>query len=200
MSVDKEKWKKFIGDDETYCIEAGVMTNKTEELARELEPCPFCGTAPIFPESKDVLGTCYDAGCEGCGIPTISIQIIDCFGHPRSHVHDSWDEGKLQYEIKYIEVARQEAIKAWSNRFLPARGKQMPQTPEAFARLAESYEKTFIRQGKENSQLRAELNKLSQKYSKAKQEQREKDIETIRACLFFRPELADDLVNEIRRG
>jgi len=81
-----------------------------------LKPCPFCGAAPVFPDAKDVYGTCYDAGCEECGIATISLQIIDCFDHPRSHVHDSWDKDKIQYGLEYIEVARQEAIEAWNKR------------------------------------------------------------------------------------
>lgn len=82
----------------------------------ELKPCPFCGTKPMFPMSEDVYGTCYDAGCDVCGIPYISMQIIDCFPHPRGHVHDSWDNEKLQYGKEYIEVARKEAINLWNKR------------------------------------------------------------------------------------
>ena len=85
-------------------------------MSEQLKPCPFCGAAPAFPDAKDVLGTCYDAGCEECGIASISIQIIDCFDHPRDYVHDSWDQDRLQYGVKYIEVARQEAITAWNQR------------------------------------------------------------------------------------
>ena len=85
----------------------------------ELIPCPFCKSDPVFPDAKDVFGTCYDAGCEDCNIPTISIQIIDCFDYPRDHVHDSWDSDTLQYGIEYIEVARQEAIKQWNTRHIP---------------------------------------------------------------------------------
>ena len=85
----------------------------------ELKVCPFCGAKPVFPDAKDVYGTCYDFGCEECGIPESSIQIIDCFDHPRGHVHDSWDNDTLQYGIKFIEVARQEAIIMWNNRTGP---------------------------------------------------------------------------------
>lgn len=99
-----------------------VMTNKPEEL--ELKLCPFCGVAPVFPEAKDVYGTCYDAGCEKCGIATISIQIIDCFDRPRSHVHDSWDNKELQYGAEYIEVARQEAFQLWNSRSDEEQAKQ----------------------------------------------------------------------------
>lgn len=88
----------------------------TENPELKLARCPFCGSDPEFPESKDVLGTCYDAGCVDCGIATISIQIIDCFDRPRDHVHDSWDDIKLQYGIGYIEIARAEAINRWNER------------------------------------------------------------------------------------
>ena len=78
--------------------------------------CPFCDSEPVFPSAEDTYGTCYEAGCEGCGIPTLSIQIIDCFDRPRDYVHDSWDADKVQYGIKYIEVARNEAIESWNKR------------------------------------------------------------------------------------
>jgi len=83
---------------------------------KDLLPCPFCGTIPDFSNSKDTYGTCYDGGCGGCGIATISIQIIDCFEHPRKHVHESWNDTISQYGIKYIEVARQQAIEQWNTR------------------------------------------------------------------------------------
>ena len=57
-----------------------------------------------------------------------------------------------------------------------AKGERMPQTPKQFARMAELYEKALLREKEENSRLRAKLNELSQKYSKAKQEQKEKDV------------------------
>lgn len=85
-------------------------------MTEQLKPCPFCGTAPVFPDAKDTYGTCYEAGCEDCGIPQIAIQIIDCFDHPRDHVHDSYDESKHQYAVEYIEVARQQAINDWNTR------------------------------------------------------------------------------------
>jgi len=78
--------------------------------------CPFCGAAPVFPDSVDVRGTFYECGCDVCCIPTISIQIIDCFEHPRCHVHESWSDERVQYDPKYIEVARQEAICRWNKR------------------------------------------------------------------------------------
>ncbi len=87
----------------------------------EVDLCPFCGAYPYFPDAKDVYGTCYDAGCEVCGIATISIQIIDCFDHPREHVHDSWDENTHQYGLKYIEVVRQNAIGQWNARAINTR-------------------------------------------------------------------------------
>jgi len=82
----------------------------------DLKRCPFCGSKPVFPESKEVYGTCYEAGCEDCGLPTLSIQIIDCFEHPRGYVHDSWDDKESQYGVEFIEVARKEAIEDWNKR------------------------------------------------------------------------------------
>lgn len=84
----------------------------------ELKLCPFCGSEPVFPLASNTYGTCYDAGCEDCGLPNISIQIIDCFDYPRDHVHDSWSEDRVQYGVEYIEVARNEAIKDWNKRAL----------------------------------------------------------------------------------
>ncbi len=86
----------------------------------ELPTCPFCGSKPVFPEAKEVYGTCYDAGCEECGIATISLQIIDCFDWEskpsREDAHNSWDSDNAQYGIEIIEVARNQAIEMWSNR------------------------------------------------------------------------------------
>jgi hypothetical protein len=105
------------------------MANIAKALKKDLEKptvssptctallcCPFCGSEPVFPESKDTYGTCYEAGCEDCGLPTLSIQIIDCFDYPRDHVHYSWNESEIQYGIEYIEVARSEAIERWNKR------------------------------------------------------------------------------------
>lgn len=86
----------------------------------EIKPCPFCGTVPIFPEVKDAYGTCYEAGCEDCGIATISIQIIDCFdyvGKPnREDAHNSWNNEKRKYGDDIIKVAADEAFKQWNDR------------------------------------------------------------------------------------
>ena len=86
----------------------------------DLMSCPFCGSPPVFPESKEVYGTCYDAGCEDCGLPTISIQIIDCFDYGespnRQDVHNSWDEVNSQYGVQYVDVARNEAVNMWNRR------------------------------------------------------------------------------------
>ena len=78
--------------------------------------CPFCGSEPNFPDSKDVYGTCYDAGCEDCGVAYISLQIIDCFDSPRDHVHDAWDDKESKYSDEVIEVARQQAMRLWNSR------------------------------------------------------------------------------------
>ena len=96
-----------------------TMQTQGEQVSednQELRECPFCGSDPVFPDSKDVRGTCYDAGCEECGVAKISIQIIDCFDYPRDHVHDSWDNEKTCYAQEYIEEARRQAIAAWNRR------------------------------------------------------------------------------------
>lgn len=86
-------------------------------MSDEIKPCPFCGSHPIFPKSSEVYGTCYDFSCEGCGIPHISIQIIDMFDFPeRNDVHESWSNSDMKYGDKYIEVARLEAINEWNKR------------------------------------------------------------------------------------
>lgn len=67
---------------------------------------------------------------------------------------------------------------------LTPRGERMPQTPEQFTYLADKYENALLEEKEENSRLRAKLNELDQKYSKAKQEQKEKNIKIIQAHLF----------------
>lgn len=82
--------------------------------------CPFCGSRPEFPDVSEVFGTCYDAGCNACGVATISLQIIDCFDHGespnREDAHNSWDENNIKYGDSFIKVARDEAIKQWNTR------------------------------------------------------------------------------------
>lgn len=80
-----------------------------------IPPCPFCGNEANFPEAKDVYGTYYEYECD-CGLSQVSIDIIGCFDHPRKHVHNSWDDKKMQYGMEFIEVARNEAIILWSQR------------------------------------------------------------------------------------
>lgn len=50
-----------------------------------------------------------------------------------------------------------------------AKGERMPQTPEQFACMANKYERALKREQKENSRLRARINKLQQKCEKARQ-------------------------------
>lgn len=98
------------------------QTNKTlilpvENIENVPLCCPFCGKAPVFPAAKDVYGTCYEAGCDACGIASVSLQIVDCFHCTNEHVYDSWDNEKMQYGVEYIEVARRKAIKQWNTRW-----------------------------------------------------------------------------------
>ena len=80
----------------------------------KLLPCPFCGSSPTFPEAKYVFGTFYEAGCETCGLANVSVQISDELVTIKAR--ESWDNKKLQYGIPYIEIVRQNAIKAWNTR------------------------------------------------------------------------------------
>lgn len=86
----------------------------------DIKNCPFCGSKPSFPEVKDVYGTCYEAGCEDCGIATISIQIIDCFDYGnspnRKEAHESYDEKEMQYGFNFIGIVRDSAINDWNRR------------------------------------------------------------------------------------
>ena len=91
-----------------------------ESNLNDLLCCPFCGSEPIFPAAKDVLGTYYEAGCNDCGLAAISIQIIDCFNHTesptREDARDSWDQENIKYGDYFINIAINEAIKRWNAR------------------------------------------------------------------------------------
>lgn len=107
--------------------------------------------------------------------------------------------------VRATKQLAQMVLDASSIQLLP-RGKQIPQTPEAFTRLAEQYEKTFIRQDKENRQLRERINKLEQKYVKTKQEQQEKDAKLVEAyideCMAsdYENKCFTDIAKAIREG
>ena len=101
-------------------IKVEQNSGKSDQERLAMLPCPFCGAEPVFPEAKDVRGTCYDAGCEDCAIATISIQIIDCFDYGespnREDVNNSWDDENIKYGDKFIAAARNEAIERWNTR------------------------------------------------------------------------------------
>jgi len=78
--------------------------------------CPFCGEEPVFPSAEDTYGTCYEGGCDSCGIATVSTQIVDCFDQQRQALRASWDDEKHRYGIEYIEVARNKALELWNTR------------------------------------------------------------------------------------
>jgi hypothetical protein len=94
-------------------------------MIEEIKPCPFCASRPSFPEVKDVLGTCYDAGCENCGMAFMSIQIIDCFDYGespnREDAHNSWDENNIKYGDEFVGIARDIAVSRWNDRAIQKR-------------------------------------------------------------------------------
>ena len=59
-----------------------------ELIMVDLLKCPFCGEEPEFPSAEDTYGTCYECGCDNCGIANISLHIIDCFDYPRDIVQE----------------------------------------------------------------------------------------------------------------
>ena len=97
-----------------------INTKKYKPDLNALLCCPFCGSEPEFPDVEEVYGTCYDAGCNDCGVATISIQIIDCFdcgeSPNREDAYNSWDEDRIKYGDSFIRVAIGEAIKRWNTR------------------------------------------------------------------------------------
>jgi hypothetical protein len=78
-----------------------------------IKPCPFCGAKPNFPEVGEVFGTCYDAGCENCGLASLSFQISDSMTI-EERLSDPFTNYK--YQDEYIERVRNEAIEAWNTR------------------------------------------------------------------------------------
>jgi hypothetical protein len=92
------------------------MRNREKDMENELKPCPFCGEAPVFPKAAETFGSWYECGCESCGLASAGVQIIDCFDHPRDHVHASWNNETHQYGVEFIDVARNQAIAAWNAR------------------------------------------------------------------------------------
>ncbi len=108
--------RKIITMLKNWRIPEPQQPNGLDPVERPIMPCPFCGNAPVFPDAKDVTGTCYEAGCEECGIASILIQIIECFDYPRDQVQDSWNNETMRYGLEYIEVARSEAIERWNTR------------------------------------------------------------------------------------
>ncbi len=84
-----------------------MMTNDT------LKTCPFCDSEP----SHEYLGgSCIDIEC--C-YACISIQICDCMTiEERLSEPDLTVKNNFKHQPKYVERAKQEAIKAWNTRAL----------------------------------------------------------------------------------
>lgn len=89
---------------------AGAAPDCTDLLG-----CPFCGSAPKFPADDEVFGTCYEAGCEDCGIARIDCQITDMVDD-RSGAHASYDNVTHKYGLAYIREVRGKAMRLWNAR------------------------------------------------------------------------------------
>lgn len=76
----------------------------------ELKPCPFCGETPELPDGD---GTQYDIECD-CGMASSSVQISDLMTI-EERTEDQFTD--YRYEEKYIERAKNEAVKQWNTRF-----------------------------------------------------------------------------------
>jgi Restriction alleviation protein Lar len=83
--------------------------NQNEQIA-SLRPCPFCGGAPELPRGD---GTQYEIECGECGQATASVQICDLMTI-EERCSDPFNN--YRHEEKYIERAKQEAIKRWNTR------------------------------------------------------------------------------------
>lgn len=116
----------FSGFYDIRCECGHIEKNVTESvLSRNISqehilPCPFCGSDPVFPAVDEVVGTCYYAGCEDCGIVTFDLQIIDFFewnsAPSRAAAHESWDKEKVRYGDEFIKIVRDWAILKWNTR------------------------------------------------------------------------------------
>ncbi len=78
----------------------------------ELLPCPFCGDTPELPEY--VAGTQYED--LGCCFAYLGVQICDLMTIEERSEPDSWDNETFRYADKYVERAKQEAIRQWNTR------------------------------------------------------------------------------------
>ena len=79
--------------------------NKNEDLSS----CPFCGDTPEFPEGS---GTQYEILCD-CGHAISSVQVSD-FMTIEERLSDKFVN--FRYKEKFIERAKNEAIKNWNTR------------------------------------------------------------------------------------
>ena len=77
----------------------------------ELLCCPCCGVVPKLP--TDVVGTCYDIDCAGCGKVGVSIQMSDLMTIEEREAEPFTD---MRYGEEYIERAKIAAIKSWNTR------------------------------------------------------------------------------------
>lgn len=83
--------------------------NQNDQM-RELEPCPFCGSTPEFPEG---IGTQYEIECNDCCQSIVGIQICDLMTLEERST-ETFEN--YRYSPQYVERAKQEAIKRWNTR------------------------------------------------------------------------------------
>jgi Lar family restriction alleviation protein len=77
----------------------------------KLKPCPFCGQTPELPDGK---GTQYEIFCD-CGMAMSRVQICDLMTI-EERIEHPFSMRSLSYKGKFVERAKQEAIKQWNTR------------------------------------------------------------------------------------
>jgi len=82
----------------------------------DLKPCPFCGVVPTLNSHEECYGTCYELGCDECGIPQISIQMQDLMTI-EERLADGFKD--YQFGIEYIKRAEAKAVERWNTRSDP---------------------------------------------------------------------------------
>lgn len=80
---------------------------------QEIKPCPFCG---VIPQLQECYGTCYEFGCEECGLAWLEIQISDYMTIEERMGCSLTEENDHRYPQEYIDRIQKIAIERWNTR------------------------------------------------------------------------------------